>query len=149
MSPHVALLGGVVSVHMAHTQADHLARIVHEHKPVRRLNRKLVRDNIPHLLTDEWKAKNPRFYPVEELSEAAQKALWLDKLREELGELVEAVRAENTDKALEEALDLSMFLSEFATTIAPDWNAKYNKIAGEKYKRNGGVTKHLVMEYDE
>ena len=33
VAPHVALLGGVVSVHMAHTQASHLAHIVHEHKP--------------------------------------------------------------------------------------------------------------------
>lgn len=33
VSPHVALLGGVVSVHMAHTQADHLAHIVQWYNP--------------------------------------------------------------------------------------------------------------------
>lgn len=33
VAPHVALKGGVVSVHMAHTQASHLAHIVHEYKP--------------------------------------------------------------------------------------------------------------------
>lgn len=34
VTPHVALKGGVVSVHMAHTQADHLADIVRQHRPV-------------------------------------------------------------------------------------------------------------------
>lgn len=33
VSPHVALLGGVVSVHMARTQADHLAHIVQWYNP--------------------------------------------------------------------------------------------------------------------
>lgn len=33
VAPDVALLGGVVSVHMAHTQAEHLTHIVHEYNP--------------------------------------------------------------------------------------------------------------------
>lgn len=34
VAPHVALKGGVVSVHMAHTQAEHLADIVRKYRPI-------------------------------------------------------------------------------------------------------------------
>lgn len=110
--------------------------------------RKLVRDNIPNILTREMKGRNPSFFPIHHLPPSEQEELWMAKLQEELDELKQAVASQQTAKILEEILDLYMFLAEFREAVSSDWNILYNQIARDKYRRNGGAKNHTVMEYD-
>lgn len=113
---------------------------------------KLVRDNIPDLLTEEMKAKNPRFFSLNSLPEYNRNDLWLEKIQEELDELKKAVEAESlpTDKVAEELCDVFLFLEGFKSAMfSGHLENRYDRIMESKYHRNGGVWNRTVMEYDE
>lgn len=109
---------------------------------------KLVRDNIPALLTPEMKAKNPTF---RQATDREMRKYLLDKIVEEATELRDAYDAENDsfdpNKVAEEYTDM-MLAQSYAREFFGVTQTSVREAAIHKGFKNGDFDKGIIMEYD-
>lgn len=109
---------------------------------------KLVRDEIPNLLTPEMQAKNPTFHQG---SDRELRKYFLDKIIEEATELRNAYDAENDSfdhrKVSEEYADMILAQS-YARDFFGIHDISIREAATDKSLRNGVFDKGTIMEYD-
>lgn len=110
---------------------------------------KLVRDEIPNLLTPEMAAKNPTFHNG---NDRELRKYFLDKVVEEAMELRKAYDAENDsfdpNKISEEYGDM-MLAQSYVREFFGISNTSIREASTYKSLRNGAFGKGIIMEYDD